>query len=707
MTNVFRPPLLLLVGMLPAAGSLAADSVELQHIDISSTHLEERADGPVQGYRATRSATATRTDTPIEEVPQSISVVPRQVIEDLGDSRIDRALDFAGGVGRANDFGGTANASFNVRGFNSGFSSGMLFRNGFSVNRGYYSADTVTLERIEVLKGPSGGLFGRGDPGGVINLVSKLPQNETFSSIKLSAGRWDRYRADWDSNAPLTEDGSLLARINLATETRKSFRDYADTQKLVVAPVVTWQLGEATRLKFDSEFARTDTVMDRGIPAVNGRMGAVKKSTFLGEPSDGQMRLVTSLVQLSVEHDFQPDWTARLAGQYIDSRIKGPITTVTGNIDGAGNINRVYNPNDMRHHSLILHAEVLGKFDFGGMRHQILAGLESENWRQDYYNDFSNPIINPFPINIYNPVYGNPKPPALVSPRGYSANYIKTYAFNLQDQIEFSERLSALLGLRFENFRQENINKLNKAKRKQEKDIAVPRFGLTYKLTQEINLFAGVGTSFRPNNPNSDGETFKPEKGLGYEAGVKLDLLEGRLGATLAAFHITKENVLTSDPSRPGFSIAVGEVRSQGIDAQISGKIADSINLIAAYAFIDAEVTKDNGPGNKGSRLGGIPRHSGSILGIWEFYHGRSIGASVNHVGQRPFSTGGTVPKGTGLPRYTTLDFLGKWQVSSSVTAGVNLNNVLNKTYYERSLGRNGVVPGEPRNLNLNLAIHF
>jgi len=693
----------LAASLLPAAG-FAAESVELEQIDISSTHHEERADGPVQGYRATRSATATRTDTPIEEVPQSISVVPRQVIEDLGDTRIDRALDFAGGVARSNDFGGMSNASFSIRGFTSAFGGGSLFRNGFAVNRGYYGADAAGLERIEVLKGPSAGLFGRSDPGGIINMVSKRPQNETFNHLKFSAGRWDRYRTDWDSNTPLMDDGSLLARVNLAVETRKSFRDYADTQRKMIAPALTWHINDSTRFILDSEFTRTDNVMDRGIPSVNGKMGAVKHSTFLGEPRDGQLHLTTSLMQLSVEHDFQPDWTARLAGQYLDSVIKGPVTDVTGNIFGGGMMNRRYNPNDMRTHGLVTHAEVLGKFDWVGMQHNLLAGLESENWRQDYYNEFSAPTV---PINIYNPVYGAPRPPVTPS---YSGNYIKSQALNLQDQIAFTERLSGLIGVRFEHFKQDRTNKVSNAKSRQKKDIAVPRFGLTYKLAQEVNLFAGVGTSFIPNTPDMrSGQTFKPEKGLGYETGVKLDLLEGHLGATLTAFYITKENVLQSAPvpSFPGEQVAVGEVRSQGIDAQVSGKIGESINLIAAYAFIDAEVTKDYRAGYKGSRLAGIPRHSGSILGVWEFYAGRSLGASVNHVGQRAFSTGGTAPKGTGLPRYTTLDFLGKWTILPNVTAGVNLNNALNKKYYERGWNYNWITPGEPRNLNFNLAIHF
>jgi len=698
----FTPLPLLLAALLPV-GSFADDILELDEIDISSTTLEEQASGPVQGYRATRSATATRTDSALEEVPQSISVVPRQVIEDLADSRIDRALDFAGAVGRQNDFGGMANASFSVRGFTSGFSSGTLFRNGFSVNRGYYAADSATLERIEVLKGPSAGLFGRGDPGGVINLVSKRPQqNATFGQFRFSAGRWDRYRTEWDGNGTLA-DAPLAARVQLAMETRKSFRDYADTQRQMAAPALSWQLNDSTRLLLDSEFTRTDSVMDRGIPAVNGKMGAVKRSTFLGEPADGQMRLASNLLHFSLEHDFQPDWTVRLAGQYMDTRIKGTVTDAAGPVTGSTIIRR-YNPNDMRTHHLGLHAEVIGKLSLSGMQHQILAGLESENWRQDSYYDFSDPATNPFPIHIYNPVYGAARPP--VKPMDNS-NHVQAYAFNLQDQMDWNERFSALLGVRLQQHKQQRIDRVTDARAAQKKEVAVPRAGLIYKAGQQVSLFANVGTSFTPNNPSYAGQIFKPEKGLGYESGVKLDLLEGRLGATLAAFHISKENVLNPDPANPGFQIAVGKVRSQGLDAQVSGKIGDSIHLIGAYAFIDAEVTEDKRAGFQGSRLAGIPRHSGSVLTVWEFQTGRSIGATINHVGQRAYSTGGSAPKGSGLPRYTTLDFLARWQISPHISTGFNVNNALNKKYYERSWNDRWVVPGEPRNLNFHLMLTF
>lgn len=170
------------------AGAPLAGAQEAAVLDsVVITADQERADGPVQGYRAKRTRSATRTDTPIEEIPQSISVVPASVLDDLDSPRVERALDFAGGVARQNDFGGLTMYEYSVR----GLTTSEFYKDGFSVNRGYMNPpDAASIERVEVLKGPSASLYGRGDPGGTINIVSKRPQLDSFARLDLSAGRW-------------------------------------------------------------------------------------------------------------------------------------------------------------------------------------------------------------------------------------------------------------------------------------------------------------------------------------------------------------------------------------------------------------------------------------------------------------------------------------------------------------------------------------
>jgi iron complex outermembrane receptor protein len=658
----------------------------------------EQADGPVQGYRARRSSSATRTDTPISEIPQAISVMPAQVLDDLGSSRIDRALDFAGGVSRQNNFGGLTFLNYSVR----GFTTGELYRNGFAINRGSYSSpDTSAIERLEVLKGPAAALYGRGDPGGLVNIVTKRPQLEPFTQLKVNAGRWDRYRSSLDVNTPLNEDGTLLSRVNLAVEDNGSFRDHVGNQRQIINPTFSWQLSPDTLLMIDSEFSRTDSVFDRGIPAIDGKMGAVKRSTFLGEPNDGKIRNDNQLLQVSLEHYLSDAWKLRLASHYSQGTLDGNSSEPSRLI--GEQVTRFYRERSFEWNDSITQAELHGQFELAGWQHQTLLGLEYENYRNSQKYPQSLTGLG-YGQDIYNPIYGQPKPP-IVNPNDFH-EHSESYALNLQDQISFNERWSGLLGVRLERFEQTALNRSTRVSNEQSKDVATPRAGVLYQLTPEVGVFANASMSFKPNTIGAQGQVFKPEKGLGYETGLKLDLLDSRISATVALFHIDKENVLTADPNNPGDSIAAGKARSQGLDLQISGQLSEAVRVIGAYAYIDAEVTKDNSI-PEGSDLLGIARNSASLMSVYQFQSGAllgsELGAAITYVGDRSGQTGSDFE----LPAYTTVDLLARWQASKDLSLGLNLNNLFDRKYYERSFNNVWVMPGDPRNLSVSLTLNL
>ncbi|MHA6492609.1 TonB-dependent siderophore receptor [Pseudomonas borbori] len=677
--------------------ALADEQGNAVHLgDSVITAKRELADGPVQGYRATRSSSATKTDTPISETPQAISVVPAQVLDDLNTTRLDRALDFAGGVSRQNNFGGLTFLNYSVR----GFTTGELYRNGFAINRGSYSApDASGIERIEVLKGPAASLYGRGDPGGLVNIVSKKPQAEAFSQLKASAGSWDRYRSSLDVNTPLNDDGTLLSRVNLALEDNQSFRDHVGSDRQIVSPSLSWQLSPDTRLLLESEFSRTDTVFDRGIPAVDNQLGSVPRSTFLGEPNDGEIRNDNQLIQLSLEHYLNDFWKLRLANHYAQGTLQGN-SSETSRLIGT-EVSRFYRQRDFEWNDSITQAELHGDLETGSWQHRLLIGVEYENYRNSQKYPQSATSLD-YGLDIRDPVYGQPKP-TITNPNDFF-EHVESYSLNLQDQITFTDRLSGLVGVRLERFEQRALNRSTQVSNEQRKEVATPRAGVLYQLTPQVGVFANASTSFKPNSISSQGTVFKPEKGLGYETGLKLDLLDSRLGGTLALFHIDKENVLTADPNNPGDSIAAGKARSQGLDLQFSGQLSDAVRVIGAYAYIDATVREDNTLA-EGSRLLGIPRHSGSLLGVYEFQHGRlrgsDIGAAFNYVGDRSGQAGSDFE----LPAYTTVDLLAHYQASNDLRLGLNLNNVFNRKYYERSFNNVWVMPGDPRNLSLSLTL--
>lgn len=692
----FVPSAGLALGLLLDPAYAENNTLELDTISVTSEAYES-ATGPVTGYRATRSASATKTDTALRDIPQSISVIPATVLEDLGSTSVERALDFAGGVSKQNNFGGLTLYEYSVR----GFTTSEFYQDGFSANRGYPSTpDTANIERIEVLKGPAASLYGRGDPGGTVNIVTKKPQPDAFTTLQTSAGSWDRYRTALDVNTPLDSEGRVLSRVNLAVEDNHSFRDHVDAKRVFVAPSFSWQLAPDTQLLVESEFVRHSSTFDRGIVADTG----MSHSTFLGEPNDGNIRNHNNRIQAALEHHLNDAWKLRLASHYKQGSLWGDASESRA-LNGDGHtVNRRYRERSTGWHDSITQLELRGLFDIGSWQHELLIGTEYEDYRK---KERVTAIGGDYPIDIYKPAYGQPKPNGKRSGTDFFEQ-TKSHALNLQDQIIFTDRLRGMVGARFEHFEQSTDDfTRNHLKSRQTHDAFTQRAGLLYQFTPEVGVFANASTSFKPNNGlDASGKSFKPEEGVGYEVGVKSELFDDRLSATLAAFHIEKENVLTLDPATNTYR-AMGKARSQGFDLQVTGQVTNAIRVIGAFAYIDAEVTQGDKDIPTGSRILGVAKRSGSLLGVYEFQdgalRGSDLGAAFTYVGDRSGEAG----TGFELPAYHTVDLLAHYKATKNVTVGLNLNNLFDEKYYERSYSRYWTNPGEPRNLTVSLTLNL
>lgn len=675
------------------------DTYELDTITVNADANYESATGPVSGYRATRSATATKTDTAIKDIPQAISVIPASVLKDLGSSNVERALDYAGGVSKQNNFGGLTLYEYSIR----GFTTSEFYKDGFSANRGYPSTpDAASVERIEVLKGPAASLYGRGDPGGTVNIVTKKPQADAFTTLQTSAGSWDRYRTALDVNAPLNDDKTVLSRVNLAVEDNNSFRDHVESKRVFVAPTFSWQLSPDTHLSVETEFVRHSSTFDRGIVAPNNKWSGMSRRTFLGEPNDGDIDNDNNMIQAALEHQLNDFWSLRLASHYKEGELSGYASESRAlNADGR-TVNRRYRERDMNWHDSITQLELRGLVDIGSWEHQLLIGTEYENYRKN--ERVTNTAGSPYAIDIYQPVYGQPKPNGVRSGTDFF-EHVESQALNLQDQIVFTDKLRGMIGARFEHFEQSTDDYTRSVTNKQQHDALTYRTGLLYQLTPQVGLFANASTSFKPNNGfDAAGKSFKPEEGVGYEAGIKTELFDDRLSATLAVFHIEKENVLALDPGTDS-NRAVGKARSQGVDMQFTGQVTDAVRVIGAFAYIDAEVTKGDTTIPTGSRILGVAKHSGSLLGVYEFQNGllkgSDLGAAFTYVGDRSGEAGTSFE----LPAYHTVDLLAHYKATENVTVGLNLNNLFDEKYFERSYSNYWVAPGEPRNLTVSLTL--
>ncbi|OYU05001.1 MAG: TonB-dependent siderophore receptor [Pseudomonas sp. PGPPP1] len=676
--------------------------LELQATNITGTADYETAQGPVQGYRATRSASATRTDTSIHETPQSISVVTKDAVEDIGATRLQDALDYAGGVGRANNFGGQGLTTFTVR----GFTTGEFYRNGFPINRGYPNMpDANTIERLEVLRGPATMLYGRGDPGGTFNVVSKQPLPERSVTLGSQLSDQGMRRGTLDASGPLDDEGRLAYRLNVVGEGGDTFRDHVETERYGVTPVITWQATEDTKLIFEGDFMRNNHPLDRGLTRYANQKGTPSRDTFWGEKDIGKLHNDNSMAQLRFEHLLSDNWTLGGGFQWLDGTLQGNAIEANSLAADGRTLSRNFNYRKLEWTDKDTQLNLTGHFSTGGFEHTLLTGVEFEDYDYKSIIQRSSGAAGTYPIDIFNPVYGQPRP-ALTRTPTHDKENLKTYAAFVQDQVALTERLKVLAGARFERFEHDYHTYVPGGKSWEASDNAVtPRVGVTYDLTETVAVYADAARSFKPNTGASrQGGGFEPEKGKSYEMGIKWEALDHQLSVDAAIYQIEKKNVLTTDPVDSTFSVAAGQVRSRGFDLNVAGNFTPEWRVIGGYAYVDAEVTKDNSI-RVGSRLANIPRSSFSLLNVYEFQDGAlkglGLGAGSKYVAERVGQTSNT-PFSMGA--YTVVDLLSYYKVNEKVRLNLDVKNLFNRDYEEGAFGNIYAYPGAPRTVQVGIA---
>lgn len=689
------------------AESQASAPLELQAVNIDAASDLERADGPVIGYKATRSASATRTDTALHETPQSISVIPSDVLQDTASTRLQDGLDYAGGVGRANNFGGQGLTTFTVR----GFTTGEFYRNGFPINRGYPNApDANTVERLEVLRGPATSLYGRGDPGGTFNVLSKQPLAERKVTLGSQFDDQGMHRATLDATGPLDEEGRLAYRLNVLGEGGETFRDNVQTERYDVAPVLSWQVNDTTRIVFEGDFMRNNHPLDRGLTRFANQRDRASRDTNVWEKgSDNLLHNDNNMAQLRFEHQLNEDWTLGGGMQWLDGTLKGNAVEANELQADGRTLGRNFSYRKLEWTDRDYQLNLTGHFDTAGYAHTLLTGIEYEDYDYQSIIRRSAKGSTAYPIDLFDPVLGQPRP-ALTRTTTDDKENLKTWAAFIQDQVALTDRLKALAGLRFERFEHQYDNYLPGAADWTAADNAVtPRLGLMYDLTDTVAVYANTAHSFKPNSGASrQGQGFDPEKGKSYEVGVKWEALDRQLSVDAAIYHIVKENVLANDPLDPTgtYKVAAGEVRSRGLDITVAGNLTPEWRMIGGYAYVDAEVTQDTSLPT-GTRLANIPRNSFSLLNTYEFQDGGlkglGLGMGVKYVDDR---AGQTAAQTYTMEQYTVVDLLSFYQVNEHVRLNLDLKNLFDKEYDEGAFN-NYVYPGAPRTVQAGVSYTF
>ncbi len=648
-------------------------------------------------YTVPNASSATKTDTPIMETPYSIQVVPRQVLEDVQAIRPNDALDYVSGVYRANGSGDFFDVS-RRRGFEN-FPGGD-YRDGFpfqTANILFGGIDLANIERVEVLKGPASLLYGMTEPGGIVNFVIKKPLSAPYYSFQQQFGSFDLYRTTVDATGPITQDDTLLYRFNLAYKSADSFRDFVDSERVFVAPGVTWNISPRTQVNFELEYDTGHVIFDRGIPAIGNRPADLPRERFLGEAARSEFERI--LVGLNWSHAFNEDWTlshrfnALYAGQDTTAHIAFGEVAPDGTIQRFGNL-AFQDPGDQPVYYTSLN--LTGHINTYGLDHTLLFG-------GDYYRHLIDRTQNFIfsSINIFDPVYLGP-----IAARGNPADNVPTsndeewFGLYFQDQIKLPYHLHMLAGFRYDSAESSSSfdGRISEIPRQ---DSLTPRGGLVWQPIHELSLYGSYTENFSANNgAGFDGALLPPESAQQWELGIKTELFEQRFLGTLAWFDLTKQNVPGSDPNHPGFSIPIGEARSAGLELDLKGEILPGWNLIGAYTFTpDAEITGGD-TSQVGKRLNGVPRHGGSLLTTYELqsgtFQGLKFGGGVIVRSQQEADEANTAQ----VPGYATVNLLAsyQWKVGpTQVIAQLNVDNLLDKEYFIPSFTPSGIGVGTPR----------
>ncbi|MGY2258968.1 TonB-dependent siderophore receptor [Pseudomonas sp. SDO55104_S430] len=670
-----------------------------------------------ESYQPPPVSSVARTSAPIQEIPQTINVVAAQVIRDQAPRNLDDALANVSGITQGNTLGSTQD-SVMTRGFGDN-RNGSIMRDSMPIVQG--RGMNATVDRVEVLKGPASLLYGIQDPGGVVNMVSKKPELAQYNAVTLRGSTYGEGKngsgGTFDSTGALGTSG-LAYRMVLDHEDEDYWRNYGVHRETLVAPSLAW-FGESTKLLFAYEHREFLTPFDRGTiidPRDNHPLD-ISRDRRLDEPFNN-MEGRSDLYHFEADHELNDNWNAHFgyswnretydASQVRVTAIDTNKGTLTRSMDGTQNAIST---------DRFTTASLEGKVNVLGMQHDLVFGIDDE-YRKIYRED----LIRQKSLTTFsylNPVYGREVEGTTVSPADSAqTDLLRSDSVFFQDSIHLNDQWILVAGARFQEYDQYAGKGVPfHANTDSNGQKWVPRAGLVYRYTDALSFYGSYTESFKPNStiaPLSgssavlDGSV-APEEAKSWELGAKLDL-PGRVTGNIALFDIKKRNVLIANSEGPvTIYSAAGEVRSRGLEVDLSGQLSDRWSLIGSYAYTDAEVTKD--PDYEGKRLQNVAKNSGSLSAVYDF--GRIIGgdqlrvgAGARYVGERA----GNAVNDFDLPSYTVADAFATYDTQldgQKVKFQLNVKNVFDRTYYTSAASRFFVSMGDSRQVVLSSTLEF
>jgi len=731
----------------PQEANQEASQVALEQIDVSSQGGQQGSD-----YNP-RTLSLSRIPTSILDTPQSITVIPQKLIEDQRDSTVIETLRNVPGITLFGGEGGTQGDNIAIRGYSA---RNDFYRDGVR-DPGWYTRDTFSVQEVEVLKGPSSFLFGRGSTGGVINMTSKLPLFTNFTKLEMSGYTAPGARVTADVNRTY---GDVAARIILlGNDTNVADRDHVNVKRVGAAPSIVVKMTDATKLTLSYIFQKDDNIPDYGIPLLPGsyfgtpygQPSPVPKNTFYGRLTNGYSdteQVDAHIITGRIDHKFNEDWQVSNVTRYsyIDRfvRVRGTQINATNLFStpvlgtpltppmlfqypvGGLWVNNTNNFQNHTQNSLLTNqSDLVGHFDTGFLNHTLLAGLELS---QETRSHFRTTLTAADRVNIGFP---NPYPfnPGLLPPNSTLQDDIgRTVGIYASDQVKITKYFELLGGLRYDFFKvwqyAATENTLSRA-------VVGPfnattpfnisnnvkflswRVGGVGHPTENSSVYLMYGTSFDPSSAfltiTGGQQNLRPTTAQNLELGAKVDLLEGRLSLTSALFQITQENAIETVDSAAGLYAQVGTTRVKGGEVGIAGKVTDAWSIFGGYTYMDGRVLSSaltaagafaSPPGNK---LANVPRNMFSMTNTYAITPALTVGGSVYFVDSRYTNAANTGR----VPGYWRFDLLGIYKIDDTFTLQANIYNIADTKNFETIAGFGSATPGPGRSAILTAKVAF
>ena len=654
---------------------------------------------------ADRITSGTRTETPLRDVPQAVSVISRTLIADQTMGSMADVVRFVPGVGMAQ---GEGHRDAPI--FRGNTSTSDFFVDGIRDDT-QYLRDLYNVERVEVLKGPNGMIFGRGGVGGVINRVTRQAEWSPARELSVQGGSWENRRLTADLGGAM--NSAVAARLTGVFENSGSYRNAVDVERYGVNPTFAFALGPKTTLRAGYEFFHDERTTDRGIPSFQGRPLEIDRSTFFGSTDLNRARITVNMISSSLEHAFRGGITLRSRISYADydkfyeNLVPGAVNTARTAVALTG-----YNSATDRQ-NLFNQTDIVVTRRTGRLEHTILTGVEvgrqeTGNLRLTAFFPSASATATSISVPLSNPTTTLPvafRAAGEADNRGVAT----VAAFYAQDQIALSRRVEAVVGLRYDRFNVDLLDRRTMTEFDSNDGLVSPRVALIYKPVAPVSLYASYTRSYLPRageqlaSLSPSNQALDPETFRNYEIGAKWEISPA-LSFTTAVYRLDHGNVVVRDPLDPTVSHLVDAERSTGLETELTGRLSDRWTIHGGYAYQQAEITRSlSAAVVAGARLGQVPEHKFSLWSKYDLSRLWGAGLGVISQGDSFVATDNTVV----LPGFTRVDAAVFFTPTPRVRIQANLENLFDERYYASAHNNNNIMPGSPRALRVALTTRF